>query len=251
MSCAASIENASLAAQLSQRTEGRRNVYGNVLNVMISLLWLKLSGWVLYKTTQWESSYQSTGTCSTGAALVSPLKKLNPVTLKQKQTELCTDGGRGSPHPHFFHSLCIFLGQPLLTNLQSKQCSVNTGRNKGKHRFVVMCVVSEWPCVDIPDIKPLVLFFFLAGWHVLRSLVPHPGLTCWAMTTKQMASIAAHCDLWLLVFELPCREGLSQKPSWFNNIFSPEADKALSCLTPVVPNPLSFNTTTHMFHISI
>lgn len=65
--------------------------------------------------------------------------------------------------PIFSHSLCIFLGQPPLTNLQSKHCSVNTGQNMGKHRFVVMCVVSEWPCVDIPDIEPLVLFCFPAG----------------------------------------------------------------------------------------
>lgn len=55
-----------------------------------SMWWL---GWILfYKTTQPEGSYQSRGTWSTGAALVSALtnggrggKKLNPVTFKQKQ----------------------------------------------------------------------------------------------------------------------------------------------------------------------
>lgn len=100
-----------------------------------------------------------------------------------------------------------------------------------------VCVVSEWPCVvDIPDIEPLVLFFFLPGEMFSEALSPHPGLTCWAMTTKQMASIAAQCDLWPLSFELPCREGLFEKPSWFNNIFYPGAAKVLSCLTPVAPS---------------
>ncbi len=106
---------------------------------------------------------------------------------------------------------------------------VNTGCCDVCGEWVTVCGGHSWywACGAIS---------FLAGWDVLRSLVPHPGLTCWAMTTKQMASIAAHSDLWPLAFELPCREELLEKPSWFNNIFSPGAAKALSCLTPVAPS---------------
>lgn len=103
---------------------------------------------------------------------------------------------------------------------------VNTGCCDVCGEWVTVCGGHSWywACGAI---------VFLAGWDVLRRLVPHPGLTCWAMTTNQMTSIAVHGDLWPLGFEMPCREGLFEKPSWFNNIFSPGATKALSCLTPV------------------
>lgn len=205
-----------------------------------SMWWL---GWILYKTTQREGSYQSGGTWSTGAALVSALtkgeKKPQPCDIQTKtSTEQCTDGGHGCSF-HFFSLFPLqhFLleGQPSLAKLKANSVvwtwgrRVNTGCCDVCGEWVTMCGGHSWywACGAIS---------FLAGWDVLRSLVPHPGLTCWAMTTNQMTSIAALSDLWPLGFELPCREGLFEKPSWFNNIFSPGAAKALSCLTPVAPS---------------
>ena len=136
-------------------------------------------------------------------------KKKAPCDSQTKtNTELCTDGGQGFLSIFFSFSL-PFLGQPPLTKLQSKQSSVNTGWNKGKHGLLWR-VCGEWVTMwgGHSWYWASGAIFFLAGWDVLRGLVPHPGLTCWAMTTKQMAFIAAHGDLWPLGFELPCREGL-------------------------------------------
>lgn len=77
----------------------------------------------------------------------------------------CSHGGRGCsfhpPPPLFRFSIFFFGGAAFSRHAQSKQSSVNTGRKMGKHGFVVTCVLTEGPCaVDIPDIKPVVLYFF-------------------------------------------------------------------------------------------
>lgn len=207
-----------------------------------SMWWL---GWILYKTTQLEGSYQSGGTWSTGAALVSALtkggKKLNSVTFKQKQAVssapmvamvVLSIFFSLSPLQHF-----LLEGQPSLTKLKANRAvwtwggiRVNTGYCDVCGEWVTVCGGHSWywACGAI--------FFSCRVRCFEKPGPPHPGLTCWAMTTKQMASIAAHSDLWPLGFDLPCREGLFKKPSWFNNIFSPGAAKALSCLTPVAPS---------------
>lgn len=157
------------------------------------------------------------------------------MTFKQKQTLSCAP----------MVAIVVLSIFPLLsasafsslTKLQSKQSSVNTGWNKGKHGLL-------WRVWWVSD-RVWWTFLILSLWCYFFSCrvrwfekpgPPTQGLTCWAMTTKQMASIAAHSDLWPLGFELPCREGLFEKPSRFNNIFSPGAAKALSCLTPVAPS---------------
>lgn len=108
----------------------------------------------------------------------------------------------------------------------------------GKHGFVVTCVLTEWLCVvDIPDIKPVVLYFFPSSLPVEMFWNAPPKahlLNCDIQTN------GFHCCSWWPYdppgFVLPCREGLFEKPSWFNNIFPPKAAKALSCLTPVAPS---------------
>lgn len=216
---------------------------GGMCAATCSMWWL---GWILYKTTQLEGSYQSGGTWSTGAALVSPPtkeeKKQNP-TLWHSNKNKHRAVRRWWPWLFFLiffllPSASAFFRRGSLPSQSYKAnrvvwtwggIRVNMGCCDVCAEWVTVCGGHSWywACGAI---------FFPAGWDVLRSLVPHPGLTCWAMTTKQMASIAAHGDPWPLGFELPCREGLFEKPSRFNNIFSPGAAKALSCLTPVAPS---------------
>lgn len=124
---------------------------GGMCAATCSMWWL---GWILYKTTQLEGSYQSGGTWSTGAALVSPPtkeeKKQNP-TLWHSNKNKHRAVRRWWPlvvlSNFFSSSLCfsIFLeGQPSLTKLQSKQSSVNMGWNKGKHGLLWrVCWVSD------------------------------------------------------------------------------------------------------------
>lgn len=93
-----------------------------------------------------QPSERVAGTCSTGAALVSPWKNS---TLwhwnknKPSCAPMVVEVVGPLPPAIFSQALCIFAGQPPLTNLQSKHCSVNTGLKRGKHRFVVMCVVND------------------------------------------------------------------------------------------------------------
>lgn len=140
--------------------------------------------------------------------------------------------------PLFFSSLLLLPSWTFFLHLYKANrvwtpdgTSVNTG-------CCDVCVVSERLCVWWTFLTPCLWWdFFLTGWDVLCSQVLCPRLTCWALTTKQMASIAARSDLWPRGFELPRREELFETPSWFNNIFSPGAAKELSCLTPGTPSP--------------
>lgn len=162
------------------------------------------------------------------------------MTFKQKQALSCAPMVVIVVLSIFFLLLsasAFFGGQPSLTKLQSKHSSVNTGWNKGKHGLLWrVWWVSDRVWWTFLLLSLWCYFFFLSGEMFWEARSPHPGLTCWAMTTKQMASIAAHSHLWPMGFELPCREGLFEKPSWFNNIFSLRAAKALNCLTPVAPS---------------
>lgn len=60
-------------------------------------------------------------------------KMTDPVTFKQKQTVSCALMVAMVFFPSFLLLSAFFRGQPPLTKLQSKQSSVNTGWNKGKH----------------------------------------------------------------------------------------------------------------------
>lgn len=134
MSCGASIENALLATQTFQKSKGRRNVCSNTLNVMISLLWLTPRGPILRKTTQQEGN-RSTGSCSTGAALVSPSQKNKTARWhwnRNKQWAVLSWWSWFSLGFFLLLSALAFSQSPL-TKLQSKQCGANTGWNKDKH----------------------------------------------------------------------------------------------------------------------
>lgn len=206
-----------------------------------SLWWL---GWILYKTSQGEGSYQCRSTPSTGAALVSA----------------SDNGGRGE-NSTLWHSnennhgvqprwpwlflpfsfplslsasaFSFFQGRPPLSELKANRAArtragirVNTGL------LWRVCWLSDrvWWTFLILSLWCSHFFLFC---RVRCFETPHPGLTCWTVTSKQMASIAAHGDLWP---PWALWEELFEKPSWFNNIFSPRAAKALSCLTPVAPS---------------
>lgn len=176
MSCAASIENASLATQYN----GLKG--GGMCTATCSMWWL---GWILYKTTQPEGSYQSGGTWSTGAALVSPLtkgrkkkKKAWPCDIQTKtSTELCTHGGHSCSF-HFFFSFSLlqhFLGGSLPSQSYKANTVVWT---RGGIRVNTGCcdVCGEWVtvCGGHSCYWASGAIFFLVGWDVLRSPVPPP-----------------------------------------------------------------------------
>lgn len=204
--------------------------------VACSMWWL---GWIFCKTAQPEGSYQSGGTWSTGAALVYALTNRG----EQKSTLWHSNknkhwavhhGGHGCSFQFFLPLSALAFSFGGACKAQSKQRSVNRGWNKSKRGLL-------WRVWWVSDrvwwtFLTLSLWCYFFSHRVKCFEIPHPGLTCWAMTTKQMASTAACGDLWTLGFGLPCREGLFEKPSWFNNISSPGAAKALSCLTPVAPS---------------
>lgn len=150
-----------------------------------SMWWL---GWILHKTTQLERSYQSGGTWSTGAALVSPStkgkkkkKKIRPCDIPTKtSTEPCTDGGRGCSFLFFsllsLSASAFFGRQPHLTKLQSKQSGVNTGWTMGKHGLLWRV----WWVTDRVWWTFLILslwcyFFFLPGEMFWEAWTPTQG----------------------------------------------------------------------------
>lgn len=137
--------------------------------------------------------------------------------------ELCSDGSCAYS-PHLSSSLAsAFRWQDYKANRVERTLQglwVNTG------------CCDEWTCVvDIPDAEPSGVIFL----EMFESLTQGSPVEPWQ--PNKLASIAACGDLWPRGFQLPCRDGRFEEPSWFNNIFSPGAAKALSCLTPVAPSP--------------
>lgn len=203
-----------------------------------SLWWL---GWILYKTSQREGSYQCRSTPSTGAALVCASdnggrgKKTQPCDIQMKTImEQFSHGGRGcSSH---FLSLFRILPQHFLFSRGGLKAN-RAARTRAGIRVNTGLL---WRACWLSD-RVWWTFLILSLWcsHIFLFCrvrcfeIPLPGLTCWTVTSKQMASIAAHGDLWP---PWALWEELFEKPSWFNNIFSPRAAKALSCLTPVAPS---------------
>lgn len=132
-------------------------------------------GWILFKTSQRGGRYQSGGTWSTGAVLVSPPAKGG----KNKKLDLwhSNENKHWAVHwwwprlllPFFFFfffltscrfSFFCFEGQPSLTKLKANRVVWTRGAIRVNTGCCDVCVVSEWPCVvDIPDTEPVELFF--------------------------------------------------------------------------------------------
>lgn len=154
---------------------------GGMCAAACSMWWL---AWILYKTTQLEGSYQSGGTWSTGAALVSALtkgrKKPQPCDIQTKtSSEQCTDGGHGCSF-HFFLPLSAsafsFGGAAFPHKAQSKHSSVNMGWNTGKHGLLWrVCWVSDRVWWTFLILSLWCYFLFLPGemfWEAWSP--PHP-----------------------------------------------------------------------------
>lgn len=125
--------------------------------------------------------------------------KLNPVTFKQKQS--WSHGGRGcSFHPPtplslFASAFSSFEGWPPLARLKANRAAwTRAGKWVNTALLWRVCWLSD--CVWWT-------FLILSLWCCIFSLLlcrlrcfemPHPRLTCWTVTSKQMASIAAHGD---------------------------------------------------------
>lgn len=134
----------------------------------------------------------------------------------------------------FFFVLCSASAFYPLTKLQSKQCSVNMGWNKGKHGLLWrVCWLSDRVWWTFLILSLWCYFFFVPGEMFWEAQTPTQGSPVEPWQLNKWLPL-----LLLLTFDpralsCPAERGLLKKPSWFNNIFSPRAAKALNCLTPV------------------
>lgn len=169
-----------------------------------SVWWL---GWILYKTTPLEGSYQCRSTPSTGAALLSASAnggggrqiKTQPYDIQTKTIMEPWWPWLFFPSPTplslFASAFSSFEGWPPLARLKANRAAwTRAGKWVNTALLWRVCWLSD--CVWWT-------FLILSLWCCIFSLLlcrlrcfemPHPRLTCWTVTSKQMASIAAHGD---------------------------------------------------------
>lgn len=173
--------------------------WGGMCAATCSMWWL---GWILHKTAQLEGGYQSGGTWSTGAALVSPPTEKKEE--KKKQALSCAPMAAMVVISIFFSlslSFSIFQGQPSLTSYKANRAvwtwggiRVNTGCCDVCGEWVAVCGGHSWywACGAI--------FFFLPGemfWEVWSPTQGSP-VEPWQLNKWLPLLLTATFDPWAL-----------------------------------------------------
>lgn len=179
-SCSVWIENASLVTQFVQLTDRRGNAGRNTFSLIISLLWP--NNWILFNALRKNVVAQVQLYC---------LPQMWGVEAgEENKTIVCHANKRYAVH----RWLRLFI---LWHRGKTNKGCVKTASTLRANTGCCDVCGDEWMCaVDILDAQPLLLFIYFLSSCRLRCfecpppLPPPTGLTCWAMTAKQ---IGFHC----------------------------------------------------------